>query len=135
MGIFSKFKSKEKKLKDKHYKIGMEKSRNSFSNISDLFEEYNEVTDELFDEIEELLILADIGVETTVKLVDAIRSDKGIKKTKDINILKELIVDKMFDSYKHDSTVPLNYSDNNLDVYLFVGVVWAYRLIVFRLSL
>ncbi len=122
MGIFKKFKSKEKKLKEKQYRIGMNKTRNSFSNLNELFNEFNEVNEDLFDQIEEILILSDIGVKTTVKLVDAIRNDKKILKSKNVDSIKELIVDKMFESYNHEYIEPLKLKNSDLSVLLFVGV-------------
>lgn len=125
MGIFDIFKSKEKREAAKKYRIGMEKTRKSgFGRLAALFSGYNEITDDLFDELEEIFVMADIGVETVVNFVDELKKDvrtKGITQAKD---LQPIIVDKMFDIYLKGEIVNANLNVNRkgLSVYLFVGV-------------
>lgn len=125
MGLFDIFKSKEKREAAKKYRIGMEKTRKSaFSRLAALFSGYNEITEELFDELEEIFVMADIGVDTVVKFVDQLKADvkmKGIKTAKD---LQPIVVDKMFDIYLKGEIVNanLNVNPQGLSVYLFVGV-------------
>ncbi|HHZ12241.1 MAG TPA: signal recognition particle-docking protein FtsY, partial [Acholeplasmataceae bacterium] len=79
MGFFSFFKSKDKKKDAEKYRIGMEKTRKgSFSLLKQLFSRHNQVTEELFDELEEIFVMADIGVETVVKFVDELKRDPRV---------------------------------------------------------
>ena len=76
MGLLDKFKNiftnkKEEELYDK----GLEKTRNEFVNkISLLNGKYKKVSNEYFDELEEILIMADIGVNTVMSLIDQLKT-------------------------------------------------------------
>ena len=125
MGLFSIFKSKEKKREAEKYRIGMEKTRKGvFSRLKKLFSNTNEITDELFDELEEIFVMADIGVDTVIKFIDELKSDVRVKKITNAQDLQPIIVDRMFDIYLKGEIVNsnLNYNKNELAVYLFVGV-------------
>lgn len=103
----------------------MEKTRNSaFSRLSALFSGYNEITEELFDELEEIFVMADIGVDTVVAFVDELKKDVRTKKITSAKDLQPIIVDKMFDIYLKGEVVNanLNVNPDGLSVYLFVGV-------------
>ena len=89
MGIFNKFKniftgkSEEQKKEIETYDKGLEKTRKEFSSkLSLLSKKYKKVSEEYFEELEEILISADIGVETVMKFVDQLR-----KRVKHENIL------------------------------------------------
>ena len=76
MGFFDIFKSKKNKEQANKYRIGMEKTRGgALSRLKKLFSNYDEITDELFDELEEIFVMADIGVDTVVKYIDAKTAD------------------------------------------------------------
>lgn len=124
MGFFSIFKSKKRKQEAEKYRIGMEKTRSSMSRLKKLFANYNEITDELFDELEEIFVMADIGVETVVKFVDELKSDERVWKLKSAKELQPIIVDRMFDIYLKGEIVNSNlrFNKNGLSVFLFVGV-------------
>lgn len=83
MGLFDKFKSvfsnnKEEKKAVESYEVGLQKTRNEFtSKLSLLNRKYKRVSDEYFDELEEILIMADIGVNTVMEFVDMWKSQKG----------------------------------------------------------
>ena len=124
MGFFNIFKSKKRKQEAEKYRIGMEKTRSSMSRLKKLFANYNEITDELFDELEEIFVMADIGVETVVKFVDELKSDERVWKLKSAKELQPIIVDRMFDIYLKGEIVNSNlrFNKNGLSVFLFVGV-------------
>ena len=89
MGIFSIFKSKKKKEEASKYRIGMEKTRKSsaFSRLANLFKSHSQIDDDLFDELEEIFVMADIGVDTVVKFIDELKNDervKGLSSAKDL---------------------------------------------------
>ena len=131
MGLFNKFKnifsgkSEDQKKEIESYDKGLEKTRKEFtSKLSLLSKKYKKVSDEYFDELEEILIMADIGVDTVMKFVDQLK--KRVKKEQivDTDDLKEIIVDEMFIIYVNNDVIvsKINYSESGPTVILFVGV-------------
>ena len=124
MGLFDFFK-KNKNNKQEKYKLGMHKTReNSFGSIKKILEAKNTIDDELFDELEEVFIMADVGVDTVISFIDDLRDEvlkQGITEPKQ---LQEIIIDKMFEIYLKGEVVNanLNLNKNGLSVVLFVGV-------------
>ena len=109
----------------KVYEKGLTKSRQGFvSKLANLTNKYNKVTDEYFDELEEILIMADIGVNTVMEFIDRLRDRVRSEKLDDPEMLKELIVDELFIIYVNDSvlTSKLTYNENGPTAILFVGV-------------
>lgn len=107
MGLFNflknKFSKKENPVEEqstKTYVEGMEKSRKNFaSKLDNLSKRYKEVNESYFEELEEILIEADVGVSLTLRIIDeALEESKAqnIKEPKEIN---SLVVDKMFLGY------------------------------------
>ena len=125
MGFFDLFRSKEKRKEAEKYRIGMEKTRKStFSKLKDLFSYYNKLTEDFFDELEEIFVMADIGVDTVVKFIDELKEDERVKNLEDIKDLQQIIVDKMFDLYLKGEVVNSNlrFNKEGISVFLFVGV-------------
>ncbi len=125
MGLFSIFKSKGKKKEAEKYRIGMEKARSgAFSRLKKLFGSHNEINEELFDELEEIFVMADIGVDTVVKFIDELKNDARVNGIVEAKDLQPIIVDKMFDIYLKGEVVNSNlrFNPNGLSVFLFVGV-------------
>ena len=111
MGIFDKFKNifskKEANTEEvKIYEKGLTKSREGFvSKLANLTKKYDKVTEDYFDELEEILIMADIGVNTVMNFMDKLRSrvkKENITSTED---LKEIIVDELFIIYVNDEVL------------------------------
>ena len=97
MGLFDLFRSK-KKGKDEKYKLGMHKTReNSFGSIKKILAAKKTIDDELFDELEEVFIMADVGVDTVVKFVDDLRDEVANRGIVEPLMLQEIIIDKMFE--------------------------------------
>src|SRR5690554_2065559 len=125
MGFFDIFKSKAKRESAKKYRIGMEKTRQgAFSRLASIFKGNQTITDDLFDELEEIFVMADIGVETVIRFIDELKDDVRTKNITDAASLQPIIVDKMFDIYLKDEIVStnLNFNKEGLSVFLFVGV-------------
>lgn len=125
MSIFNIFKSKEKRRQAEKYRIGMEKTRKGvFSRLKKILTSYDEITEELFDELEEIFVMADIGVETVIDFVDELKNDPRVKGLKSAEELQPIIVDKMFDIYLKGEIVNSNlvFNKEGLSVFLFVGV-------------
>ena len=122
MGLFNLFKKKEK---NKKYKMGLHKTREgALSTLKQLLDKNNKITDELFDDLEEIFIMADIGVDTVVDFVDSLRKEVQNQKITDPLLLQEIIMDKMFEIYLNGEIVNANLKLNKqgLSVILFVGV-------------
>lgn len=126
MGFFKNlFQSKEKKLQAEKYKIGMAKTRSGvLSHLKELLDSSNVINDDLFDELEEIFIMADIGVDTVVKMISHLRERVELDGVKDVETLKELLIDEMFKLYVKDTIVSSNLAikDQRVNVILFVGV-------------
>lgn len=126
MGFFNTlFRSKEKRKNAQKYKLGMSKTRNDvFSNLKTLLDSSSLIKDDLFDELEEIFITADIGVDTVLKFVDHLRVKVRVENITSTTDLKELIVEEMFKLYVKEDIVSSNLDilDNRINVVLFVGV-------------
>ena len=133
MGFFDKLKKivkKEEKVfenekEEKKYDKGLEKTRKEFSNkLKDLNKKYKQVNEEYFEELEELLIMADIGVDTVVKFMDKLIARAKQEKISDPEVLTEVLVDELFIIYVNDEILvnKIKYNDNGPTVILFVGV-------------
>lgn len=140
MGLFNKIKnifSKEdnntnniekeevREEKVKVYEKGLSKTRNSFvSSLINLTNKYVRVNEEYFEELEEILIMADIGVNTVMNFMDRLKDRVKKEKIDDPKLLKEVIVDELFIIYVNDDILSnkINYSTTSPTVLLFVGV-------------
>lgn len=126
MGFFKNlFQSKESKKRAEKYKLGMSKTRNSvFNNLKVLLESSDRIDDDLFEELEEIFIMADIGVDTVLKFTQHLRDSVEMKKVKTPEELKEIIVEEMFKLYVGEEIIDsnLDIEDGRVNVVLFVGV-------------
>ena len=116
---------KHKKEDVKIYEKGLTKSRENFvSKLINLTNKYHKITEEYFEELEEILIMADIGVNTVMDFMDRLRKRVKHENIEDTEYLKELIVDELFIIYVNDEVIvnKINYSKNKPTVILFVGV-------------
>jgi fused signal recognition particle receptor len=129
MGLFNKFKElfqkKETTEEVKVYDKGLEKTRNEFvSELNILGIKYTKVTDEYFDELESILIKADIGINTVESFIDRLKKRVKEEKITDTNYLKEVIVDELFMIYvgNESLTDKINIQNAGPTVILMVGV-------------
>lgn len=130
MGLFDKFKSifstnKQEKEEVEVYDKGLEKTRKEFvSKISLLNSKYKKVSPEYFEELEEILIMADIGVNTVMEFIDRLKKRVKKENIENSEDLREIIVDEMFIIYVDNSIMvnKINYAENGPTVVLFVGV-------------
>ena len=127
MGIFDKLKkvfSKEDKEVVK-YDNGLKKTRLEFtSKLTNLSNKYKFIDDDYFEELEDILITADIGVNTVVKFVDRLRHRVKEEKITSTEDLKNIIVDELFIMYVGNGIISskINYASEGPTVILFVGV-------------
>lgn len=127
MGIFDKLKkvfSKEDKEVVK-YDNGLKKTRLEFtSKLTNLSNKYKFIDDDYFEELEDILITADIGVNTVVKFVDRLRHRVKEEKITSTEDLKNIIIDELFIMYVGNGIISskINYASEGPTVILFVGV-------------
>ena len=127
MGIFDKLKkvfSKEDKEVIK-YDNGLKKTRLEFtSKLTNLSNKYKFIDDDYFEELEDILITADIGVNTVVKFVDRLRHRVKEEKITSTEDLKNIIIDELFIMYVGNGIISskINYASDGPTVILFVGV-------------
>lgn len=131
MGLFDKFKGIFKKNDEEvhkeieKYDKGLEKTRSEFiSKLSNLSKKYKNIDEDYFEELENILIMADVGVNTVMSFVDMLRSRVKQEKITDTSVLKEIIVDELFIMYVGNNIIDskIHYTDNGPTVILFVGV-------------
>ena len=122
-GFLKSLKQKKKKQNDK-YNLGLHRSKEAFGSLKNVLEQSKTIDQDLYDEIEEILIMADIGVETTMNFMQQIKEQKTIKNITNPLELQEIIVDEMFNLYLKGEIVSgdINYVKEDINVYMFVGV-------------
>ena len=109
----------------KVYEKGLTKSRENFvSKLMNLTNKYNKITEDYFEELEEILIMADIGVNTVMDFIDRLRKRVKHEKIEDVTYLNEVIVDELFIIYVNDEVIvnKINFANEGPTVVLFVGV-------------
>lgn len=109
----------------KIYEKGLTKTRQNFvSRLVELTNSSKRIDDDYFDQLEEILIMADIGVHTVMSFMERLRNRVRHEKIEDLEYLKEVIVDELFIIYVNDEVLSnkLNYASNGPTVILFVGV-------------
>ena len=127
MGLFSKIKTffGNKDISLGTYDEGLKKTRGEFvSKLSNLSKKYKFVNDDYFEELENILIMADIGVNTVLKFVDLLKDRVKRENIKDSETLKEIIVDELFVMYVDEGIIDskIHYEESGVTVLLFVGV-------------
>ena len=130
MGLFDKFKKvfskKEENKEDVEiYEKGLEKTRKEFVNeLNVLGHKYTKVSDEYFDELESILIMADIGVNTVMDFLDRLKTRVKKEHITDTKYLQEVIVDELFIIYVSGESLSdkINMNSFGPTVILMVGV-------------
>lgn len=132
MGLFDKFKNAFKKKEIvseptelEAYDKGLEKTRQEFvSELSILGHKYTKVSEEYFEELESILIMADIGVNTVMKFLEKLRERVKKENITDTSYLQEVIVDELFIIYVAGESLSdkININPDGPTVILMVGV-------------
>ena len=131
MGLFNKIKnifnnkSDEEVKEIEKYDSGLEKTRKEFiSQLSNLSKKYKNIDDDYFEELEDILIMADIGINTVMTFVDKLKDRVKKEKITDSEYLKEVIVDELFIMYVGNNVIDskIHYSDKGPTVVLVIGV-------------
>lgn len=102
-------------------KQGLSKTKESFNEkINNVFKNFRKVDEDLLDELEEALIMSDVGMETSVKIIDNLRDKIKTEKIEDADLVKQALREQMqeiLDSVDSDLKLETKPS-----VILFVGV-------------
>lgn len=128
MGIFDKLKNlikNEPKESLNKYEEGLTKTREDFVNKLNLLGiKYTKIDEKFYEELEEILIMADLGTKTTFKFMDKLRKRVKEENIIDFEYLKEVIVDELFMIYVNGEqlTSKINYNKDGLTTILFIGV-------------
>ena len=107
------------------YDKGLEKTRKEFvSKLSMLGVKYTKVDEDYFEELEEILINADVGVNTVMNFMDQLRDRVKKEKITDTAYLNEVIVDELFIIYVDNESLSdkINMANEGPTVILMVGV-------------
>ncbi len=103
-------------------KEGLNKTRKGITDkIDDLFNNYGEIDDELFDELEEILIMADVGMSTSMKLIEKLRAELKVRKIKDSSDIKVVFKDVVEMILNENNNVPFSVG-NEPTIVMVIGV-------------
>ena len=128
MGFFSQIKEKfvgKSAKQNEKYVAGLDRSNTTLSDrINELAARFREINDEYFEELENVLIMSDVGVSMVLTIVSEIKNEVRLQNIIDPKEINEIIIDKMFVIYANDSvmTTKINYAKEGLTVILMVGV-------------
>ena len=127
MGLFSYLKNKfSKKENNKTYEKGLAKSRAAFADrLEDLSKRYKKVDNSYFEELEQILIEADVGVGLTLKLVENLLDKSQKENISEPTKINEELIDQMFVSYVEGGesiTNEIQFAEEGPTVLLVEGV-------------
>ena len=108
MGLFSKIKA------------GLQKTKASISEgITNIINSFTKIDEDLFEELEELLVMSDVGVDTSVKICDELRARVKRDGVTDPNLIKSMMHDIIVEMLGEDKGLSL---DTKPSVILVIGV-------------
>ena len=111
----------EKKGFFSRLKDGLTKTRDNFvAGIDNIFNGFSEIDDDFYEELEEVLIMADIGVNTTSKIIENLQQKVKEQKIKEISVCKQLLIDSIKDQMRVDEHA-YDY-EKETSVVLLIGV-------------
>lgn len=111
----------EKKGFFSRLKSGLTKTRDNLkSGIDSIFSGFSEIDDDFYEEIEEILIMSDIGVSTTEKILDGLREKVKEQKIKEASTCRQLLIDSIKEQMQVEETA---YAfEHQKSVVLLIGV-------------
>ncbi|ORP01851.1 signal recognition particle-docking protein FtsY [Streptococcus mitis] len=117
-------KSQAEESVQEKYDRSLKKTRTDFgARLNAFFANFRSVDEEFFEELEELLIMSDVGVQVASNLTEELRYEAKLENAKKPDALRRVIIEKLVELYEKDG----NYNENihfqeGLTVMLFVGV-------------
>lgn len=115
--------SEQETIQEK-YDRSLKKTRTGFgARLNAFFANFRSVDEEFFEELEELLIMSDVGVQVASNLTEELRYEARLENAKKPDALKRVIIEKLVDLYEKDGQFneAIRFQDG-LTVMLFVGV-------------
>ena len=106
------------------YDRSLKKTRTGFgARLNAFFANFRSVDEEFFEELEELLIMSDVGVQVASNLTEELRYEAKLENAKKPDALRRVIIEKLVELYEKDGQYneSINFQDG-LTVMLFVGV-------------
>lgn len=106
------------------YDRSLKKTRTGFgARLNAFFANFRSVDEEFFEELEELLIMSDVGVQVASNLTEELRYEAKLENAKKPDVLRRVIIEKLVELYEKDGQYneSINFQDG-LTVMLFVGV-------------
>ena len=106
------------------YNRSLKKTRTGFgAALNAFFANFRSVDEDFFEELEELLIMSDVGVQVASNLTEELRYEARLENAKKQDVLRRVIIEKLVDLYEKDGQYneQINFKDG-LTVMLFVGV-------------
>lgn len=106
------------------YDRSLKKTRTGFgARLNAFFANFRSVDEEFFEELEELLIMSDVGVQVASHLTEELRYEAKLENAKKPDALRRVIIEKLVELYEKDGSYDesIHFQDN-LTVMLFVGV-------------
>ncbi|VTJ34716.1 cell division protein FtsY [Streptococcus pneumoniae] len=106
------------------YDRSLKKTRTGFgARLNAFFANFRSVDEEFFEELEELLIMSDVGVQVASNLTEELRYEAKLENAKKPDALRRVIIEKLVELYEKDGSYDesIHFQDN-LTVILFVGV-------------
>ncbi|MPQ25875.1 signal recognition particle-docking protein FtsY [Bacillus paralicheniformis] len=128
MSFFKKLKEKITQQTDSvsgKFKEGLAKTRNTFQErVNELVSRYRKVDEDFFEELEEVLISADVGVATVMELIDELKNEVKRRNIQDPKEVQSVISEKLVEIYEggEQEAAELRVEDGRLNIILFVGV-------------
>ena len=106
------------------YDRSLKKTRTGFgARLNAFFANFRSVDEEFFEELEELLIMSDVGVQVASNLTEELRYEAKLENAKKPDVLRRVIIEKLVELYEEDGNYDesIHFQDG-LTVMLFVGV-------------
>ncbi|MBO2942748.1 signal recognition particle-docking protein FtsY [Paenibacillus sp. F411] len=126
MSFFKKLKesiSSKTESVTKQFRDGLEKTRKGLvEKVSDLVIRRKKIDEEFYEELEEILIGADVGVSTVMELMDELRAEVKKRRIEDAADLQPVLSEKLMGLLRGDDNNELRMNPDGITVILFVGV-------------
>lgn len=109
---------------EEKYNRSLKKTRTGFAaRLNEFFANFRKVDEEFFEELEEMLIMSDVGVTVATQLTEDLRQEARLENAKKPDDLRQVVIEKLVDIYEKDGIYKenINFQDD-LTVMLFVGV-------------
>ena len=109
---------------EKKYEQSLSLTRKTFADgFNELFANFRTVDEEFFEELEETLIMSDVGVDLAMEITEELRKEAKLVNAKSTDDLRQLIIEKIVDKFDGEKLPSrLDIQPEGLTVFLFVGV-------------